>query len=215
MKNLNIKLFVWMLLTISLILLVIIAYFKGVVEVNLWNLIKILPTVVTIDMILVALFVKWGWRCKWLRGWLIPFPDLNGTWQGTIQTNWSSPENGERPSLIPVILTIKQSFTRISCLMRTGEMVSYSISEDFQLDKDRQIKQLAYIYTSKPKLSVDHRSSPHDGAIIFDIIGNPVNRLKGQYWTTRKTTGEITLMFREKRLLDEIPVALGNHPLSK
>ena len=99
--------------------------------------------------------------------------------------------------------------------MRTAEMTSYSIAEDFKLDEDRQIKQLAYVYTSKPLLAVADRSTPHDGAIILDIIGKPINRLKGQYWTARKSTGEIILTFRDKRLLDEMPDNLGDHPLSK
>ena len=185
------------------------------VETTLWEFIKIIPSVLTFVMILIALFVKWGWRLKYLQGWLVLIPDLNGTWEGIIQTNWKNPETNEKPGPIPVILTVKQSLTHISCVMRTAEMTSYSIAEDFKLDKDRQIKQLAYIYTSKARLAVADRSTPHDGAIIFDIIGKPVNKLRGQYWTARKSTGEITLTFREKKLLDEVPDDLGEHPVSK
>ena len=94
-------------------------------------------------------------------------------------------------------------------------MTSYSFAEEFKLDKDRQIKQLVYTYSSKPLLSVADRSVQHDGTITFDIIGDPVEKLKGQYWTARKSTGEITLTFREEKLLDEIPNDLGVHPLSK
>ncbi len=215
MKNLNLKFSVGILLTISLILFFAIAYFKGMVETTLWEFIKIIPSVLTFVMILIALFVKWGWRLKYLQGWLVLIPDLNGTWEGIIQTNWKNPETNEKPGPIPVILTVKQSLTHISCVMRTAEMTSYSIAEDFKLDKDRQIKQLAYIYTSKARLAVADRSTPHDGAIIFDIIGKPVNKLRGQYWTARKSTGEITLTFREKKLLDEVPDDLGEHPVSK
>lgn len=214
LKNLNIKYFVWILLVISLILFFGIAHLKGIGENKLWELAKILPSVAAIDMLLIALFIRWGWRIKFIQGWLVPFPDLNGTWQGTIQSNWENPETGEKPGSIPVILAIKQSFTHISCVMRTAEMNSYSIAEDFKLDAGRQIKQLAYIYTSKPSLAVADRSATHDGAIIFDIIGEPVTKLKGQYWTARKSTGEIILTFRDKKLLDEIPADLGAHPLS-
>lgn len=215
LKNLNLKFSVGILLAISLILFFAIAYFKGMVEATLWEFIKILPSVLTFVIILIALFAKWGWRLKYLQGWLVLIPNLNGTWEGIIQTNWENAETNERPGPIPVILTVKQSLTHISCVMRTAEMTSYSIAEDFKLDKDRQIKQLAYIYTSKPLLAVADRSTPHDGAIIFDIVGKPVNKLKGQYWTARKSTGEITLTFREEKLLDEMPDDLGTHPLSE
>ena len=88
--------------------------------------------------------------------------------------------------------------------MRTGEMTSYSYSADFILDVENQIRKITYSYTSKPKPSVTERSAPHDGTILFEIMGRPVSRLKGQYWTARKTIGEIELTFRTKDMLDDM-----------
>ena len=215
LKNLNLKYFIYMLLVVSFLIWFAFAFIRGVDQIELIRLIQILPHVAFVDMILVGLFIKWGWKSKYFKGWLVPFPDLNGTWQGIIQTNWKNPETNETPGPIPAILTIKQTFTYISCVMRTAEMTSYSFAEEFKLDKGRQIKQLVYTYSSKPLLSVADRSTQHDGSITFDIIGNPVEKLKGQYWTARETTGEITLTFREENLLEEIPEDLGKHPLSE
>jgi len=97
--------------------------------------------------------------------------------------------------------------------MRTAEMSSYSYTEGFALDPDRQVRQLVYSYTSKPKPSVKERSSPHDGTIVFDLIGTPVFKLEGRYWTERETTGEISLTFREKQVLDVIPADFPSHPV--
>jgi uncharacterized protein YdeI (BOF family) len=215
LKNINLKWSIGILLAFALALFFIIAACKGLVEPTLWEFIKILPIVLTFVMILVGLFIKWGWRIKYVQGWLVLIPNLNGTWGGDIQTNWENPETDETPGPIPVILSIKQSLVHISCVMRTAEMTSYSFAEEFKLDKGRQVKQLVYTYSSKPLNSVADRSAQHDGSMIFDIIGNPVEKLKGQYWTARKTTGEITLIFRERKLLDEMPNDLGNHPLSE
>ncbi len=66
-----------------------------------------------------------------------------------------------------------------------------------------------FSYTSKPRASVTICSPIHDGSITFDIIGAPVLKLKGQYWTSRRTTGEVVLSYREKRLLDELPEDLN------
>lgn len=181
---------------------------------KLWDLAKILPQVATIDLMLFAAFTKWGWKFKIFQGWLVPFPDLNGTWQGSIQTTWTNPETGERPGPIPTILSIKQSFGKISCVMRTGEMTSYGYAEGFKLDKDQQIRQLAYSYTSKPIPTATERSRPHEGTMVFDVIGKPVSKMKGPYWTDRKTTGEINLTFRGKKLLDDIPEDLEPHLVS-
>lgn len=93
-------------------------------------------------------------------------------------------------------------------------MASYSYIEGFTLDRDKQVRQLAYSYTSKPKPSVKERSTPHDGTIVFDLIGTPVSKLEGRYWTDRETTGEITLTYREKKVLEEIPEDFSPHPVS-
>jgi hypothetical protein len=213
MKNLNFKPFIYLFLGVSAIMWIGLALLTGIDISRLWDFIKILPNVATIDLILFSAFARWAWRWKIFYGWLVPFPDLNGTWQGLIQTTWIHPETGKQPEPIQAILTIKQSFGKISCVMRTAEMISYSYAEGFKLQEDRQIRQLAYSYTSKPDLRVTERSRPHDGTIVFEIIGNPVKKLRGFYWSDRKTTGEVNLEFREKNLLDELPDDIKFHPV--
>lgn len=102
----------------------------------------------------------------------------------------------------------------MSCVMRTGEMESHSYIEGFCIDKDAQVRRLCYSYTSRPKASLRERSTPHDGSILFNIIGTPVHKLEGEYWTQRQTTGTITLTFRTNELLDEMPSDLPTHPVT-
>ena len=94
-------------------------------------------------------------------------------------------------------------------------MTSYSTTTGFKIDPNRQIRQLIYSYTSTPKPSVKVRSAPHKGTIVFDMIGTPILKLEGSYWTDRETTGEISLIFREKKLLEEIPEDFSPHPVSE
>lgn len=214
MKNLNIKAFIYIILGFSAILWFIFAFWGGLNLSNLWAFIKLLPSVATVDLIALSLFIKWGWRWKIFRGWLVPFPDLNGTWQGYIRSNWTDKETGKKPPSIPAILSIRQTFGKISCVLRTAEMVSHSYVEGFTLDRDKQIRQLTYSYTSRPKVSVKERSTFHEGTIVFDLIDMPVSKLEGRYWTDRETTGEITLTYREKKELEEIPDDFPPHPVS-
>jgi len=213
MKNLNYKSFALILLIISTFVLWIIAQIKGVDLSDFWVLLKQIPDVAFINGIIFVLFAKWGWKLKIFQGWLVPFPDLNGTWEGVIQSTWVDPETNKSPDPIPVLLTIKQSFLKLSCVMRTSEMVSHSFTEDFKIDHEKQIKQIVYSYMSKPTVNLSERSSIHEGTIVFDIIGKPVNKLSGQYWTSRKTTGSIELTFREKALLDQLPSDFPTHPM--
>ena len=93
------------------------------------------------------------------------------------------------------MLTVNQSFFHVSCLMRTSEMKSYSYAEGFIVDPDRQIKNIAYSYTSKPRLSLSERSIPHDGTAVLQIIETPKLKLNGRDWTERTTKGEIKLEY--------------------
>ena len=43
------------------------------------------------------------------------------------------------------------------------------------------------------------RSAIHDGAAILRFISEPEKSLKGEYWTSRKTTGDINVKFISKR----------------
>ena len=173
------------------------------------------PKVVSIDLLLIALFVKWGWKLKFFRGWLVPFPNLNGTWMGHIFSDWIDPNTGEKPEPIPVMLTVNQSFFHVSCVMHTGEMNSDSYSEGFVIDPGRQLKLLAYSYTSKPRVSLSERSTPHDGTAVFQIIEISNKKLKGRYWTERMTKGEINLEFYSTEILEELPEGSGNHPVTE
>lgn len=214
MKNLNMKPFLYLLAGFSVIVLFLAALVQRFDLENFLDVLRLIPIVATADGIAYFIFTAWLWRWNRLQGWLIPFPDLNGTWQGYIHTNWMTAE-GQNPGPIPTILTIKQSFGRISCVIRTGEMESHSYVEGFCIDKDAQVRRLCYSYTSRPKISLRGRSTTHDGSVLLNIIGTPVHKLEGEYWTQRQTTGTITLTFRTKVLLDEMPSDLPTHPMTQ
>lgn len=213
MKNLNIKPFLYLLAGFSAVVLFLAAIVQGFDLRNFLDVLRLIPIVATADGIAYFVFTVWLWRWKRLQGWLIPFPDLNGTWQGHIQTNWKDAE-GKTPGPIPTILTIKQSFGRMSCVMRTEEMESHSYLEGFCIDKDAQVQRLCYSYTSRPKAHLRERSTPHDGTMLFNIIGAPVYKLEGEYWTQRQTAGTVILSFRTNELLDEMPDDLPTHPVT-
>jgi hypothetical protein len=214
MRNLNKKRFAFAIFVVFAICFCWVAYRSGKSILDLWSALVIAYKAIPLVLLVLGIFVSYLWRWRIFRGWLVPFPDLNGTWHGTIQTTWKNPETGLIPAAIPVILTIRQSFIQISCVMRTAEMTSRSFLSDFWLDGNEQIRMLGYSYHSKPLPSVQERSQPHDGTILFELVGEPVEKLKGVYWTSRKTTGEIVLTFLDKNRLDQFPSDLGKHPVS-
>ena len=158
MKNLRAKRFALVLFGVFSVCFIFVALESGKTVNDLWIALAIAYKTIPLVLAAVGLFVTHGWRWGIFRRWLVPFPDLNGTWQGTIQTTWKNPQSGNVPGPIPVILTIKQSFIHISCVMRTAEMTSRSYLADFWLDGDEQIRKLGYSYHSTSLPSVADRS---------------------------------------------------------
>lgn len=214
MKNLNTKRFALALFAVFAVCFLIVAFGKGVTVSDVWTALSVAYQTIPIVLAVCAFFVSYAWRWRIFGGWLVPFPDLNGTWQGDIQTTWRDPSTGDVLPPIPVMLTVKQSFTRLSCVMRTAEMTSYSFLADFWLDGDEQVRKLGYSYRSSPLPTVRDRSQPHEGTAVFEIVGNPATKLKGVYWSDRKTTGEVTLDFIERKHRDEYLESPGEHPMS-
>lgn len=215
MKNINLKYALFAIIGVSIVVFFGLTLVFKIDEITFIKTIKLLPKVVTIDLILIAIFSSFLWKLRIFKGWLVPFPNLNGTWKGTIQTTWVDPKTNERPAPIPAILTIKQSFFKISCVMRTGEMTSRSIISDFVLDKDNQMKRLIYSYDSNPIQTVKERSPQHCGTMVFDIVEEKKKKLIGEYWTWRKTTGNIEMAYWKKEKLEIYPNELGTHPVSE
>lgn len=213
MRNLKIKPFAYFVFALFAISFIGVALVTRAQISDILTALQVAYKTIPIILFLLLIFTTYAWKWKVFSNWLVPFPYLEGTWQGHILTTWKNPQTGESPGPIPTILTIKQSFSRISCVMRTGEMSSHSYLADFWLDTDEQIRKLGYCYTSSPSINVRDRSQPHDGTIVLQIVGDPVKRLHGIYWTTRKTTGEVNLTFRCRLRLDECPADLGEHPM--
>lgn len=161
-----------------------------------------IPDVVFIYGVLYLIFIKWLWRLPAFKGWLIPFPDLEGTWKGTIKSTWVDPSTGRPPEPIPMILVIRQTFSTLSCTMHTKESSSFSTAASLHIDDDSDAKSISYVYTNTPFVSVRDRSVVHDGAAILRVITKPELRLQGEYWTNRKSTGEMLLTRSSTKLTD-------------
>src|SRR5258708_6999820 len=119
MRNLNAKALSWSLFIVCAACFAATALVSGKRVTDLWSAIVIGYKTVPLVVIIATLFVLYGWRWRGFYPWLVSFPNLNGTWKGFIQTTWINPETGKTPGPIPAILTIKQSFIRVSCVLRT------------------------------------------------------------------------------------------------
>ena len=152
--------------------------------IGLWSIIS---TGISATAIITVLFVSWAWKWRIFRGWLVPIPNLNGKWEGRIFYK----EEGEDKSR-KVSVDIKQTFLYIVVRFCSKESKSLSFCGSFNIDEKRGIRQLIYSYQNDPYSIIRERSAVHFGTTKLDI--SPDNSvLEGEYWTSRKTLGSITL----------------------
>ncbi len=145
------------------------------------------------------LFSKFLWKWPIFQKWFVPYPNLQGTWQGYLHSTWKNPETKKRIDPIPVQFCIKQDFENLYIAMFTKESASYSQAAQFITETDGS-QCIKYIYTNKPKQTVRERSEIHEGTAELRIIHKSQIELHGGYWTSRETTGEIEL----KKVSDQL-----------
>lgn len=170
-----------------------------------WEAIRKLPDVVTIFVVISFAFTKWWWRSRWFKGWLVKFPDLQGTWEGELQSTWKKPNTDEAIAPLRMILVIRQTFSSISCTMFTKESESYSRAAQISVEEETGSITLSYNYTNRSKATIRHRSPIHDGAAHLKIVTVPSRMLEGEYWTGRCTTGQMKLHFASRQLMESFP----------
>lgn len=148
----------------------------------------------TVFAMIANLVWRWFWRrFPILNKWL--FPDLNGRWIGTLQSTWADPATGSSPGPISTEVTVRQTLFDVSVKMKTGESSSYSTRVIPEAEPQADRYRLWYSYDNRPVANVQHRSTPHEGVAWLEIaLADDPNQLTGQYYTSRKTTGDIKVM---------------------
>jgi hypothetical protein len=136
------------------------------------------------------------WRFFWQKFPILGrkiFPDLNGTWEGHLASTWIDPSTYQLLPPIPATLSIRQGLFSMSIKLRTGESRSYSTRHVLERDPDAGCFRVWYSYDNRPKAELAFRSARHEGVgwLEMDIDSDP-NQLVGQYYTDRRTSGDMT-----------------------
>lgn len=200
MKNIKSNYEKWLYIIPFVLLWLILVQISGIQIISL-ETIKKIPNAVFYTGIFYFLFSKYIWKWRFLQRWLVPYPNLQGTWSGTLQSTWEDPKTKKLLDPFPVKLCIRQDFENIFITMYTKESPSYSRAARFLTEPDGTTS-LSYTYSNKPSAIVRDRSEIHDGAAYLKVSNSSKLSLNGEYWTSRKTTGELKVEKISENLID-------------
>lgn len=151
-----------------------------------WTALRAFSVAGSIATLALLAYDRWVWAWPVVRR-MTGKPNLNGTWRGELRSDFV--RDGKRIDPIPTAIRVKQTNSLVLVTQFTGE--SSSVTEMSELVKEADERwRLTFVYTNKPRAEVRSRSDQHQGLCELYIAGRD-DSLNGNYFTSRKTTGEM------------------------
>ena len=101
--------------------------------------------------------------------------------------------------MIVCYMGVEQTLSTLQMHLMTPESESWLIADRIRPSPSGNGYQVAAVYTNKPKIHLrGDRSEMHQGALVLDTHGPNFrpDTLTGEYWTDRKTKGQMNLTTR-------------------
>ncbi len=174
---------------VTVIILFVQSYFFKI------DFLSAISTAVTITTILRFIFLKWLW--KWRIFNFLEFvhqvPLIEGVWKGQYQSTWKPPGDTS-PISGDVEVVIKQpNLYELKITQETNEGPSLSYCESIKAQEDGSFL-LNFSYLNVPKATFVNKSPISYGTAryILKRVKKSMT-LAGDYFTSRQTTGSVTL----------------------
>ena len=159
--------------------------------------IKPFTAAVSISAFSVWLHEKFIWKTGILGVRLVNIANYNGVWKVQFKSSWIDPKTKKAIEPLDGFAQIDQTATTFCMRLFTEESRSSSFAYSIKLEDN--VFRLAIVYRNTPSILLrDDESRIHNGSAIFESRGFKPKSLEGEYWTERKTTGEMRLYSRKK-----------------
>lgn len=144
---------------------------------------------------------RWAWKLPLLQ--VIPgvTRNISGTWETALESLWVDPATGKSPDPKTVYIVIRQTSSSASITLISNE--SKSKSSLARVVQEDGSWLLHYLYTNEPHVDLRKKSPIHHGSGVLTIVGNPVKRIAGSYWTDRDSKGKVSLTRRLKKQIED------------
>lgn len=157
------------------------------------NFLTIISKSVSIITLLWILYFNFGWKYK-LFNKIFNIPNLNGTWRGTLVSDWKD-ENGFGIGEIEFYIVIKQKFLNFHIRTFTENYAGQSYIEKIDFNEKEGETKVAYFYCED---IISLEEDTRQGVTELRVLENSIC-LMGKYWTRNKTCGTINVRFFQKK----------------
>jgi hypothetical protein len=147
---------------------------------SLYGLLSNASEAITAALIIMAVYEKFLWRYNPLE----KIPRLNKKYDGKIIYDYNGSHNEKEISIF-----INQTLLSTNIIIKTNEITSNTISSNLLFENGKYV--LYYNYITNPKSQYSTQNPIQYGTcrlIVDEEIG-----MRGRYWTTQKTIGDIVL----------------------
>jgi len=191
-----------------------------------WEHFKPFSIVVSLLVGLGVVLEKWAWAWRVFHGWFVKRPDLRGTWRITLQSSFAPkvkcPRGGCQEQLSsgkpidPIIcyMGVQQTLSGLQMHLMTPESESWFLAHRIIPSKSGKGYEVVGVYSNEPSIRLRHesRSEVHFGAIRIKTHGElerKPSKMKAEYWTDRKTKGDMDFGMRIPELCTDYEEAQG------
>ncbi|MDQ0897503.1 hypothetical protein [Paenibacillus sp. V4I7] len=178
---------------ISAYLSIIIFLIFYLTESNNVNYLAIISKSVSIVTLFWLFYFKYGWKIIILKK-IFDIPNLNGTWTGTLQSDWRD-ESGNGVGALEFYIVIKQNFLNFHIKTFTENYAGKSYIEKIDFNEKEGEVNLAYFYCAD---IISTEEDTRQGVVELRVLNETLG-LSGKYWTRNKTCGTIHVTFNQKK----------------
>ena len=132
-----------------------------------------------------------GWKWLWSKFPVLNsvlFPNLAGKWKMVIHYVLD-----ETPGEVVATATIRQDFVKISMEVDSPRSDSKTLIAQPKRDPESGSPLLYYVYHVEPKRVGDKPGDPYNGSATLRYSNEPVETLRGNYFTSQGTHGYFVL----------------------
>lgn len=150
--------------------------------------VKVLGFLPIIVVTIFAIYDNWLWRLG-VIGRFARWPNLNGTWRGTL-VSMRPDDAGMEVEYPPILIfvVVRQTYTSLNVSLLSEQSKSWSIAAVVQMNESDDYS-VYYHYSNTPKLRFRQGSPIHAGGARLDMNGATPSTLEGEYWTNRRSRG--------------------------